>query len=132
MADLDQTRPYHTMGVLPSTQPEATFGSSFIVLPLIWLARVVCLLVGAVEGWVGGGGLLSLVLCCVTLCYVTVLVLGFGLHAVCGHGCTFADLYHAMPYQTIPYNTIQYHTIPYNTIQYHTIPWAPKHAALAE
>ena len=46
---LDHT-PYHTMGVLPSTQPMATFGSLF-GLPLIWLTRVVYMLVGAVEGW---------------------------------------------------------------------------------
>jgi hypothetical protein len=45
---LDHT-PYHNMGVLPSTQPMATFGSLF-GLPLIWLTRVLYMLVGAVEG----------------------------------------------------------------------------------
>ena len=48
--------PYHTMGVLPSTQPVATPGSSLFCLPLIWLARVVYLLVGVAEGWGGRRG----------------------------------------------------------------------------
>ena len=40
-------------------------------LPLIWLARVVYLLVGAVEGWGGWRGNANpcAVLCCVVLCY---------------------------------------------------------------
>ena len=63
--------PYHTMGVLPSTQPVAALGSSFILSSFdmvwygrgLWLARVVCLLVGVAEGGAGGGGMLILVLC---------------------------------------------------------------------
>ena len=59
----NSTIPYHTlhkillchiMGGLPSTQPVATLGSSFILLT--WLARVVYLLVGAAEGWSGRRG----------------------------------------------------------------------------
>ena len=59
---------FSSVGVLPSTQPVATFGSSFILsiqfsVPLMWLARVVYLLHWLVllRGGAGGRGMLILV-----------------------------------------------------------------------
>ena len=43
--------PCHAMGVLPSTQPVATLGSSFILSLFDVGLAIVHLLVGAVEGW---------------------------------------------------------------------------------
>ena len=81
---------------------------------LMWLARIVVyLLVGAVEGWCGWRGYANP--CAVTLCYVTMLVLGFGLLA--SVGCHFfaflarcASKYIKMPYPHYDVD-LQHHAI---------------------
>ena len=87
------TIPYHTMGVLPSTQPVAMLALALCCLPLIGLARVVY------------------------LTYVEATVFGVGMNVGCD------DCNNDGPYEAGPRNRrlnnvallATHHTIPYHT-----------------
>ena len=62
--DLYHTIPYHLPWVCYRRRNQwLRLALALFCLPLMWLASVVYLLVGVAEGWVGGGGMLILVLC---------------------------------------------------------------------
>ena len=100
---------YHTMGVLPSTQPVATLGSSFILIPY--------------HG------------CCYRRHHGHTPYHTIPCHTMPYHTTPYHTIpYHTLPYHTVPpsYPTILYHAMPYHaipchchTLPYHTIPYPP-------
>ena len=111
--------PYRTMGVLPSTQPVVTFGSSVNNFVFLWhCLHVLCICwLVLLRGGAGGGGMLILVLCCVTLCYVNCGV-GVGAGVIRISGCRFIAFLARCVSKDIKMWGLFDHTIPLRWVVY--------------